>query len=155
MEILKLKKWFKSKFYISKLPLDKKEDLLNYNQAVVWLEIKFCCGEHFAINQQRISDILNKPFIANLDNKKWSPDKVREVIRELRAMGFPILSSPKSGKGGYYTPATKKELEEYVERSYRQARTIMWPIKRVKKGGIDWLYLIRQKTLPLRQVDFE
>jgi len=155
MEITKLKKWFKSKFYISKLPLDKKEDLLNYHQAIVWLQIKFHCGEHFAINQQSISDILNSPDIANLDNEKWYPDKVRDVIRELRAMGFPILSSPRSGEGGYYTPATKKEVDEYTERSYRQARTIMWPIKRVKKGSIDWLYLIRQKTLPLKMGDFE
>ena len=155
MDIVQLKKWFKSKFYISKLPLDKKEDLLNYSQAVVWLEIKFHCGEEKAISQQRISDILNRPFVANLDDDKWTPDRVREVIRELRAMGFPILSSPKSGVGGYYTPATKKELDDYVARSYKQARTIMWPIKRVKKGGIDWLYLIRQKTLPLKQGDFE
>lgn len=154
MDIEKLKKWFKSTFYISKLPLDKKEDLLNYNQIIVWVEIKYHCGEQFAITQQKISDILNRPRVAGCDDE-WSPDKVREIIRELRAMGFPIMSSPKSGIGGYHTPATMKELDEYVARSYKQARTIMWPIKRVKKGGVDWLYLIRQKTLPLKQGDFE
>ena len=155
MDIEKLKKWFRSTFYISKLPLDRKEDLLNYNQAVVWLVIKFRCGEEFALNQHRVSDILNGTSIANIDDVKWTPDKVRDVIRELKAMGFPIMSSPKSFRGGYYTPATRKELDEYVVRSYKQARTIMWPIKRVKKGGIDWLYFIKQKTLPLKQRDFE
>ena len=155
MRISQLKKWFRSTFYISKLPLEKKEDLLDYNQAVVWLQIKFHCGEHFAINQQRISDILNGPSVANLDDEKWYPDKVRDVIRELRAMGFPIMSSPKSGIGGYHTPATGKELDEYIARSYKQARTIMWPLKRVKKGGVDWLYFIEQKTLPLTMRDFE
>ena len=149
MDIARLKKWFKSTFYISKLPLDKKEDLLNYNQATVWLEIKYHCGEEFAISQYKIADTLK------FYSPRWTPDKVREVIRELRAMGFPIMSSPRSGIGGYHTPATRKELDEYVARSYKQARTIMWPIKRVKKGGIDWLYLIRQKTLPLKQGDFE
>lgn len=149
MDIKKLRKWFKSRLYISKLPLDKKEDLLNYCQASVWLEIKYHCGEEFAVSQYRIADALK------FYSPGWTPDKVREVIRELRAMGFPILSSPKSGKGGYYTPATKKEMDEYVERSYRQAKTIMWPIKRVKKGCVGWLYLIKQKTLPLRQGDFD
>lgn len=154
MEIERLKKWFKSKFYISRLPLDKKEDLLNYNQAVVWLEIKYHCGEEFAVSQQKISNNLNRPKVAGCDDE-WSPDKVREVIRELRAMGFPIMSSPRSVIGGYHTPATRKEVDEYVARSYKQARTIMWPVKRVKRGSIEWLYMIRQKTLPLRQVDFE
>ena len=155
MNIEKFKKWFKSKSYISKLPLDKKEDLLNYSQAIVWLEIKYHCGEEFAINQQQISDNLNKSFVANLSNDEWSPDRVRDVIRQLRAMGFPIISSPKAWVGGYHTPATRKEVDEYVNRSYKQARTIMWPIKRVKKGSLNWLYLIRQKILPLKQEDFE
>jgi len=150
MKIEQLKKWFKSKFYISKLPLGRKEDLLNYNQAVVWLEIKFRCGENFALNQQKISDILNNRF-----EEEWTPDKVREVIRELRTMGFPILSSSKTVVGGYFTPATREELDNYIEGSYRRAKTIMWPLKRVKKGGVDWLYMIRQKTLPLKQRDFE
>lgn len=154
MNIEQLKKWFRSTFYISKLPLERKEDLLNFDQASVWLEIKFHCGEDFAVSQHRISDNLNVQIPMDYDYR-WSPDKVRDVIRELRAMGFPIMSSPKSGVGGYHTPATRKELDEYVARSYKQARTIMWPIKRVKKGSVDWLYLIKQKTLPLKQVDFE
>ena len=152
MDIKRLKEWFKSRLYISKLPLDKKEDLLNYNQTIVWLEIKFRCGEEFAINQYKISYYLNNCIDSD---DKWTPDKVRETIRELRTMGFPIISFPKSGAGGYHTPATRKEVDEYVERSYRQARTIMWPIKRVKKGCVDWLYLIKQKTLPLKQGDFD
>ena len=156
MKIEKLKKWFKSTFYISKLPLDRKEDLLSYEQASVWLEIKYHCGEEFAINQHKIEKKLEKQDCRGYPGQRnWTSDKVREVIRQLRAMGFPIISSPKSGIGGYHTPATRKELDEYVARSYRQARTIMWPIKRVKKGGINWLYLIRQKMLPLRQGEFE
>ena len=94
MDIAKLKKWFKSTFYISKLPLDKKEDLLNYKQAAVWLEIKFQCGEEFAVNQQELSDKLMDPREIGVRDDCWTPDKVRETIRELRAMGFPILSSP-------------------------------------------------------------
>ncbi len=158
MNIAQLKKWFKSTFYISKLPLEKKEDLLNFEQASVWLEIKFRCGEEFAITQHDMEKKLERedrriyPYPAK---RLWTSDKVRDIIRELRVMGFPIMSSPRSVVGGYHTPATRKELDEYVARSYKQARTIMWPIKRVRKGGIDWLYFIRQKTLPLKQRDFE
>lgn len=155
MNLGQMKKWLRSRLYISKLTLDKKEDLLNYNQATVWLKIKFRCGESFAVSQQNIAyEIVESEDVAYC-NSGWSPDKVREVIRELRAMGFPILSSSKTIVGGYFTPATKKELDNYIDGSFKRARTIMWPLKRVKKGGVDWLYMISQKTLPLKRREFE
>ena len=58
-----------------------------------------------------------------------SPDHLRVAIARERAEGKLILSSVKSGHGGYFRPKNIEELERFVSTESHRARSIFLMIK--------------------------
>lgn len=59
--------------------------------------------------------------------------QVRRSIEVLQSMGYPILSS--SGEGGYYLPADRSELDEYVRELESRIEKLTVKVRSLRTGN--------------------
>ena len=94
----------------------------------IWNVIKGHVGASNAINQYAIADKYMTWHSNSITERT-----VRQIIRELRKEGYPILSTPHK-PGGYFIPGSYQEVTEWRERSRKKAVKLLAIINPVLKA---------------------
>jgi len=90
----------------------EKEKLAKHEALVLAILGKHI-GEEKAIDMGRLySDVFNESY----NNKINDTKPLRDVVKKLRGKGFPIGSTQKRNRGGYYLCRSGTELNEYCNR---------------------------------------